>query len=279
MLQAMTQASPPCWRMSRATASQASALRLDITTLAPSRAMASALARPMPRLEPVTIATLPSRANGDAVAWTRPSSIMALPIGLREIFAQLLFGHRLAVDLVRAVGKTQHPGARVGVSQVKILADAAAAADLDGAVDDFLGHVGGHHLDHGNLGPRGLVADRVHHVGGVQRQQACLVDLDAGLRDPVARHPVVRNGAAEGAAADGPLAQLFQRALGDADQPHAVMDAARAEPPLSDLEAAAFAQQDVRRWHPHIIEHDLGVAVRRIIIAEDAERALDLDTR
>src|SRR5260370_11615143 len=152
MLQAMTKASRPCWRMSRATASQTSALRLDITTMAPSRAMASALARPMPRLEPVTIATLPSRANGDPVAWTRPSSVMALPIGLREIFAQLLFGHRLAVDLVGAVGKTQHAGARVGVSEVKILANAAAAADLDGAVDDVLGHVGGHHLDHGNPG-------------------------------------------------------------------------------------------------------------------------------
>src|SRR5258707_11867862 len=276
MLQAMTQAPPPCWRMSCATASQASALRLDITTLAPSRAIASALARPMPRLEPVTIAALPSRVNGDPVAWTRRSGVMALPIGLREIFAQLLFGNSLAVDLVGAVGKTQHPRTRVGVSEVKILADAAAAADLDGAVDDFLGHIGGHHLDHGNLGPCGLVARRVHHVGGVQRQEARLVDLDAGLRDPVARHPVVRDGAAEGAAADGALAHFFQRALGDADQPHAMMDAARAEPALSDLEAAAFAEQDVRRRHPHVLEHDLGVAVRRIVIAEDTKRALDL---
>src|SRR5712671_5110715 len=197
MLQAMTQASPPCWRMSRATASQASALRLDITTLAPSRAIASALARPMPRLEPVTTATLPSRLNGDAVSWARLSSVMALPIGLREIFAQLLLGDRLAVDLVGTVGKTQHPGACIGISQMKILADPGAAADLDGAIDDPLSHVGGHHLDHGNLGPCGLVADRVHHVGGVQRQEARLVDLDAGLRDPMVRYTVVRDGAAE----------------------------------------------------------------------------------
>jgi hypothetical protein len=40
-------------------------LRLEITTLAPRRAIASALARPMPRLEPVMMATLPSRAKGD----------------------------------------------------------------------------------------------------------------------------------------------------------------------------------------------------------------------
>src|SRR5262249_48123310 len=129
----MTEASPPCSRMSRATASQASAFRLDITTVAPSRAIASALERPMPRLEPVTIAILPLRANGDAVASVRVSGVMARPIGLREMFAQLLFGHRLAVDLVGAVGKTQHPGACIRICQVKILADTGAAADLYGA--------------------------------------------------------------------------------------------------------------------------------------------------
>src|SRR5712691_1946909 len=228
----MTETSPPCWRMSRATTSQASALRLDITTLAPSRAIASALARPMPRLEPVTIATLPSRPNGDAVASARLSSVMALPIGLREIFAQLLLGDRLTVDLVGTVGKTQHSGACIGISQMKILADAAAAADLDGAIDDPLSHVGSHHFDHGNLGTGGLVADRVHHVGGVQRQEARLIDLDAGFREPMVRHPVVRDSAAERAAADGALAHGFQGTLGDADQPHAMMDAAGAEPPL-----------------------------------------------
>src|SRR5262249_3629103 len=158
-------ASPPSWRMSRATASQASAFRLDITTLAPSRAIASALARPMPRLEPVTIATLPPRSNGDAAAWASPSRVMALPIGVVGIFPQLLLGHRLAVDLVRPVGETQHAGACVGVGQVEILADPRAATDLDGAVDDLLGHVRGHHLDHGDLGAGGLVADGVHHMG------------------------------------------------------------------------------------------------------------------
>src|SRR5450755_1710567 len=64
MLQAMTWASPPALRMPAATSSQASALRLEITTLAPSLASSSAEARPMPRLEPVMTATLPVRSNG-----------------------------------------------------------------------------------------------------------------------------------------------------------------------------------------------------------------------
>ena len=50
--------------MPAATSSQASALRLEITTLAPSFASSSAEERPMPRLEPVTTATLPVRSNG-----------------------------------------------------------------------------------------------------------------------------------------------------------------------------------------------------------------------
>src|SRR5215469_6052186 len=64
MLQAMTCASPPDLLIPSATSLQASALRLEITTLAPSRASSSAEARPMPRLEPVMTATWPERSNG-----------------------------------------------------------------------------------------------------------------------------------------------------------------------------------------------------------------------
>src|SRR5271163_3749577 len=64
MLQAMTWASPPALRMPCATSSQASALREEITTLAPSFASNSADERPMPRLEPVMTATWPVRSKG-----------------------------------------------------------------------------------------------------------------------------------------------------------------------------------------------------------------------
>ena len=50
---------------------------------------------------------------------------------------------------------------------------------------------------------------------------------------------------AEGDARLDAAAHGFQRALGQADQAHAVMDAAGAEPALRDLEAAAFAEQQI----------------------------------
>ncbi len=65
MWHGITAASPPRSRMPAATASQTSALRLDTTTFAPCSAMRSAMARPIPLLEPVTTATLPVRSNSD----------------------------------------------------------------------------------------------------------------------------------------------------------------------------------------------------------------------
>jgi hypothetical protein len=49
--------------ISLATWSQTSCLREEITTLAPCSAMRSAMARPMPRVEPVMTATFPFMSN------------------------------------------------------------------------------------------------------------------------------------------------------------------------------------------------------------------------
>jgi len=56
-------ASPPLARIAKTTSSHGSWLRAEMTTLAPASANNSAIARPMPRDEPVTIATLPVRSK------------------------------------------------------------------------------------------------------------------------------------------------------------------------------------------------------------------------
>src|SRR5215218_5040355 len=84
MLQGMTWASPPALLMPSATSLQASALRLEITTLAPSFASSSAEERPMPRLEPVMMATWPVRSNG---VFFIVSSLIALTSSLRGALA------------------------------------------------------------------------------------------------------------------------------------------------------------------------------------------------
>src|SRR5476651_2120467 len=63
MLAATAVASPPFSLMPFTTSSQAGSLRLETTTLAPCAAICSQIERPMPRLPPVTTATLPLRSN------------------------------------------------------------------------------------------------------------------------------------------------------------------------------------------------------------------------
>ncbi len=45
------------------------------------------------------------------------------------------------------------------------------------------------------------------------------------------------------------------------------------EPSLGDLEAAALAQQQVGCRHAHVLERDLGMSVRRIVVAEHRQVA------
>ena len=56
-----------------------------------------------------------------------------------------------------------------------------------------------------------------------------------------------------------------------------MMDAARTEAALRDLEAAAFAEQHVVGRHAHIVQDDFRVAMRRVVETENGEHAHDLD--
>src|SRR5256885_14302599 len=81
-------------------------------------------------------------------------------------------------------------------------------------------------------------------VGGLEHQQARRFDHDAGLGDALLRHRALCDGLAEGDACQAALAHQLERTLGDTYQAHAVMDAPRAEAPLSDLESPAFSKED-----------------------------------
>src|SRR5471032_549013 len=54
-----------------------------------------------------------------------------------------------------------------------------------------------------------------------------------------------------------------------------MMDAARAQTPLRNFEAAAFAEQHVFGGNAHLIEDKFGVPERRMLIAIDGEGPLD----
>ena len=86
-----------------------------------------------------------------------------------------------------------------------------------------------------------LLPTGVHQPGRLEDQQPQLLDLDPGLGDPVPDDALLGQRLAEGLAAVGTRAHQLDRLLGDADRPHAVVDAARTQTRLGDREAVALA--------------------------------------
>ena len=86
----------------------------------------------------------------------------------------------LPPSLVGSVRQPQRALMGVGVGGPVVVRHAAAAMRLDGIVDDLERHIGRLDLDHGDFLLGALVADLVHHVGGLEAQQARHVDVDPG---------------------------------------------------------------------------------------------------
>ena len=144
---------------------------------------------------------------------------------------------------------------------------------LDRLVDDAAGDLRDHRLHHRHPDARFLVAQHVHRLRRLQHHQAHLLDVVAGARDDFRVLAQLDQRLAERLARQAALDHHLQRRLRLADRAHAVVDAARPEADLRNLEAAAFAQQDVLLRHAHIGELDVHVAARRMVGAEHMHRA------
>ena len=76
------------------------------------------------------------------------------------------------------------------------------------------------------------------------------------------------------------LAHQVERPLGHPDQPHAVVDAPRAQPGLGQREAASALAEQRLGTHAHVVERHLGVpAVGLVPEPEHRQAALDLHAR
>jgi hypothetical protein len=87
-----------------------------------------------------------------------------------EVLAELLAGDGADVDLVRAVGDAQGAQAGVHAREREVLAHAAGAMHLDGAVDDVQRDARRDDLDGRDLPARALRAVLVDEVGRLQHQ-------------------------------------------------------------------------------------------------------------
>src|SRR3984957_17857323 len=273
-------ARPPASAISFTVPAHAVSSRSRTATAIPSAASLRAVAAPMPRAEPVTIAILSVTELSPFYLPNGRWCVGPVTFSSGGGFPQLAAGQGPLVHLVGAVGKPQRSRARPQLGQREVLADSAAAVGLDRLVDHPLRHGRGHDLDRLDLGVGSLVADGVHQPGGLEHEQPRLLDPHPGFGDPVLDDALLGQGLAEGGATGGAPAHELQGALRRADQPHAMVDAAGAEPGLSDREPVALAGDYVLGRDVHVVEDDLRVAaVRPVGVTEDGESSLDRDPR
>ena len=159
-------------------------------------------------------------------------------------------------------------------AEAKSSRHAGAAVHLDGPVDHLAGHVRRHDLDHRDLLLRRLVAGRVHHPRGLQRQQARLVDLHARLGDALRVDALLGERLAERRCGCSARLHIFSSARSaSADQAHAVVDAARArgDPARSRSRGPRRAAGSATGTRTSS-KTTSRVAVRRVVVAEHRQR-------
>jgi hypothetical protein len=88
----------------------------------------------------------------------------------------------------------------------------------------------------------------------------------------------VADALAERLAGEAALDHQLQRPFGGSDRAHAVVDPAGTEAHLGDLEAAALAEQHVLVGDADVVEPQVHVPVRGVVLAEHVHRAEDLDS-
>jgi hypothetical protein len=130
-----------------------------------------------------------------------------------------------AMYFVGTISNAQQTCGSIGRRQSIVVGNPRATKRLDGIVDHPTCHIRYSDFDHSDLCSRGLVANSIHHMCGLQCQQSRLLDKDARFRNPHKSHTALCDGFAERDPVLGAETHSFQCALGQADQAHAMMDA------------------------------------------------------
>ena len=182
------------------------------------------------------------------------------------------------VHLVGTVGEAEGTHAGVHPGQRRPVRHADAAVHLHGRIDD-LAYLLGHECLHRAHPHAGFgIAQFVHRLRRLEHHEAHRFDVDAGPRDHLGVLAEAGERTSECLAGEATADKEIKGSFGGADGPHAVVDPARAEAHLGDLEAAAFTEEDVRLGDPDVVETDVQVAVRGIVFTEDGHGAELLDT-
>ena len=218
-----------------------------------------ARARRRPALAQARVSAAP---RPEAAPVTRTRLMLYLPSSRRATMPRCTSSGPSASRRVRAL--TNASGER------EVVGHAAAAVELDGEVDDLLGHV-----RHGDLDPEtsdsafiGPPTSSFQAASRTSSRAWSMAMRASAMRSRLP--PRLTSGLPNAVALEAAPAGQLEGQLGEPDQPHAVVDAAGTEPALGDREALARPGDDVGQRHPHVGERHLAVAERLVV---DAHRA------
>ena len=209
----------------------------------------------------------------DAHPLQNPIRLRLLPLQLPcHLVLPLLIlppGHLLQMHLIRPIRNPQRPDLRPHIRQRRILTYAHPAIRLHRAINHRQRHTRDQDLCFGDLPERRLGIRAVDLDRCVQDDQSRGVDLESRLGDPLQQHAMRRQRLAKRLfpLVIDPRDQPFQRPLRRANGAHRVVDPSRPQSPLNDLKSLPLTQHHrVRILDPHILEADMPMPVRRIII-------------
>src|SRR5205814_10157582 len=110
-------------------------------------------------------------------------------------------GYGAGMDLIRSIGNAKRPSPGEQRGRTGFAVETAGTERMDRIVDDRERGAWRHDLDHRYFQPGDLVADLVHHIGGLERQQPGRFDIDARVGDPLLPQRMLDQALAECAAA------------------------------------------------------------------------------
>lgn len=213
--------------------------------------------------------TLPPSSNTNP---QQPLRLLSLPLQLPPhlLLPTLILppAHLQQMHLIRSIRNPQRPHPRPHIRQGRILTNAHSAIRLHRTINNPTRHRRNHNLSLSNLLQRALRIPLINLNRRIQHNQPRRINLNPRLSNPLQNHPVRRQILPERLLplVVDPRNHPLQGLLSRPDGPHRVVDTSGSQSTLDDFEAAAFAQNDVGRRHPHVLECDVSVPVRGIVV-------------
>ncbi len=171
---------------------------------------------------------------------------------------------------------------RPHVRERRVLTHAHGPVRLHGAIDDLERDIGHFNFSLGDLLERILCVFLIDLNRRVEHNHSARVDFDPGLGHPFEQNALFGQGFAKG---DFPLViqpvdQPLQSLFAGSDGTHGVVDPSRAQTSLHDFVTSALAQDNgFVRAHSHVLERDVSVTVRRVVVPVHAEHAVHGNSR